>query len=161
MIIVCPPSLSLKWQDEMREKFGLDFVDVNSAGSECRGALPARPQREPAQGVPSVIVSMAWIASARAQRLLRDVYADADARTTARRYAFDLLVVDEAHHVAPAAPTPTGGNRGYAVDSLRTIHTRELAGRCEHRLFLDRHTAQRAHRVVHSSDGDDRQPLVT
>ena len=30
VIIVCPPSLSLKWQDEMREKFGLDFVIVNS-----------------------------------------------------------------------------------------------------------------------------------
>ena len=30
VVIVCPPSLSLKWQDEMREKFGLDFVIVNS-----------------------------------------------------------------------------------------------------------------------------------
>lgn len=31
VVIVCPPSLSLKWQDEMREKFGLDFVIVDSA----------------------------------------------------------------------------------------------------------------------------------
>ena len=30
VVIVCPPSLSIKWQDEMREKFGLDFVIVNS-----------------------------------------------------------------------------------------------------------------------------------
>ena len=29
-VIVCPPSLSLKWQDEMRDKFGLDFTIVNS-----------------------------------------------------------------------------------------------------------------------------------
>jgi hypothetical protein len=29
-VIVCPPSLALKWQDEMREKFGLHFVIVNS-----------------------------------------------------------------------------------------------------------------------------------
>jgi len=30
VVIVCPPSLSLKWQDEMLEKFGLDFTIVNS-----------------------------------------------------------------------------------------------------------------------------------
>ena len=29
-VIVCPPSLALKWQDEMREKFGLEFTIVNS-----------------------------------------------------------------------------------------------------------------------------------
>jgi SNF2 family DNA or RNA helicase len=29
-IVVCPPSLALKWQDEMRDKFGLDFTIVNS-----------------------------------------------------------------------------------------------------------------------------------
>lgn len=29
-VIVCPPSLALKWQEEMREKFGLDFTIVNS-----------------------------------------------------------------------------------------------------------------------------------
>ncbi len=29
-VVVCPPSLSLKWQDEMRDKFGLDFTIVNS-----------------------------------------------------------------------------------------------------------------------------------
>lgn len=135
VIIVCPPSLSLKWQDEMREKFGLDFVIVNSermAEVRRQHGLNANPLKV----FPRVIVSMAWIASARAQRMFRDVYADADQRTTARRYAFDLLVVDEAHHVAPAAPSPVGGQRGYAVDSLRTIHTRELARRCEHRLFL-------------------------
>ena len=31
VIIVCPPSLALKWRDEMREKFGLEFVIVDSA----------------------------------------------------------------------------------------------------------------------------------
>ena len=29
-VVVCPPSLALKWQDEMRDKFGLDFTIVNS-----------------------------------------------------------------------------------------------------------------------------------
>jgi len=136
VVVLCPPSLSLKWQDEMRDKFGLDFVIVNSDRmAELRRShgLNANPFRL----FPRVIVSMAWLRSARAQRLLRDVYADLDDPRTARRYAFDVLVVDEAHHVAPASPTTTGrGGRAYAVDSQRTLYTRELAERCEHRLFL-------------------------
>lgn len=135
VVVLCPPSLSLKWQDEMRDKFGLDFVIVNSERmAELRRShgLNANPFRL----FPRVIVSMAWLRSARAQRLLRDLYADVDDSKSGRRYAFDVLVVDEAHHVAPASPTVVGRNRGYAVDSQRTIHTRELAERCEHRLFL-------------------------
>ena len=85
---------------------------------------------------PRVIVSMAWLPGMRAQRLLRDVFADVRDTATARRFAFDVLVVDEAHHVAPAGPTGVGARRGYAVDSQRTIATRVLAEHCEHRLFL-------------------------
>jgi hypothetical protein len=44
--------------------------------------------------------------------------------------------VDEAHHVAPASPSAIGGGRGYAVDTQRTIAVRDLADKCEHRLFL-------------------------
>lgn len=119
VIIVCPPSLSLKWRDEMREKFGLDFVIVDSdrmAEDRRTYGLAANPLRLH----PRVIVSMAWLPGVRAQRLLREVLADAERSQTARRYAFDVLVVDEAHHVAPAAPSAVGGGRGYAVDSQRT-----------------------------------------
>ncbi len=135
VVIVCPPSLSLKWQDEMREKFGLDFVIVNSelmAKVRRTHGLNANPFRL----FPRVIVSMAWLPSIRAQRLLRDVMADVRGTSTARRYAFDVLVVDEAHHVAPASPTSAPGQRGYAVDSNRTTATKALAEVCEHRLFL-------------------------
>ncbi|MEU0100692.1 DISARM system SNF2-like helicase DrmD [Streptomyces sp. NPDC006267] len=135
VVIVCPPSLSLKWQDEMREKFGLDFVIVNSemmAKVRRSHGLNANPFRL----FPRVIVSMAWLPSLRAQRLLRDVLADVRSSGTARRYAFDALVVDEAHHVAPASPTTAPGQRGYAVDSKRTTATKQLAEACEHRLFL-------------------------
>lgn len=135
VVIVCPPSLSLKWQDEMREKFGLDFVIVNSE-------LMAQVRRShglnanPFNLFPRVIVSMAWLPTLRAQRLLRDVYAQVRDASTARRFAFDVLVVDEAHHVAPSSPSAAGGGRGYAVDSQRTMATRALAEKCEHRLFL-------------------------
>ncbi|WP_167202161.1 DISARM system SNF2-like helicase DrmD [Actinomyces respiraculi] len=135
VIIVCPPSLALKWRDEMREKFGLDFVIVDSArmASDRRTyGLAANPLRLH----PRVIVSMAWLPGVRAQRLLREVLADAARSGTARSYAFDVLVVDEAHHVAPAAPSAVGGGRGYAVDSQRTRALRRLAESCEHRLFL-------------------------
>lgn len=135
VVIVCPPSLALKWQDEMREKFGLDFVVVNSElMSEVRRShgLHANPFLM----YPRVIVSMAWLPQTRAQRLLRDVYSQASNSKSAKQYAFDVLVVDEAHHVAPSSPSALSGGRGYALDTQRTVAVRELAGKCEHRLFL-------------------------
>lgn len=134
-VIVCPPSLSLKWQDEMRDKFGLEFTIVNSElMSQVRRThgLHANPFLM----FPRVIVSMAWLPQVRSQRLLRDVYAQVRSPKTAKRSAFDILVVDEAHHVAPSSPPTIAGGRGYAVDTQRTIAVRELAERCEHRLFL-------------------------
>lgn len=134
-VIVCPPSLALKWQDEMREKFGLEFTIVNSE-------LMAQVRRthglhaNPFQLFPRVIVSMAWLPQVRAQRLLRDVYTQATNPKTGKRYAFDILVVDEAHHVAPSSPSVIAGGRGYAVDTQRTVAVRQLAEKCEHRLFL-------------------------
>ena len=135
VIIVCPPSLQLKWQDEMREKFGLHFEIVNSE-LMARVLRSHGPHANPFRLYPRVIVSMAWLPGLRAQRLLRDVYADVSDTSGARRYAFDVLVVDEAHHVAPASPSAASGFRGYAVDSDRTMATRALAEKCEHRLFL-------------------------
>lgn len=134
-VIVCPPSLALKWQDEMREKFGLEFTIVNSE-------LMAQVRRthglhaNPFQLFPRVIVSMAWLPQVRAQRLLRDVYAQATNPKTGKRYAFDVLVVDEAHHVAPSSPSVIASGRGYAVDTQRTVAVRQIAEKCEHRLFL-------------------------
>jgi superfamily II DNA or RNA helicase len=134
-VIVCPPSLSLKWQDEMRDKFGLDFTIVNSE-------LMAQVRRthglhaNPFLMFPRVIVSMAWLPQVRAQRLLRNVYSQATNPKSSKQYAFDILVVDEAHHVAPSSPPSIAGGRGYAVDTQRTVAVRQLADRCEHRLFL-------------------------
>lgn len=134
-IIVCPPSLCMKWREELLEKFGLDFVIVNSetlAESRRKYGLGANPFRL----YPRVIVSMAWVPSIRAQRLLEEAYSDTGGTNSARQYSFDILVVDEAHHVAPAAPASSGRVRGYAVDSKRTETIRRLAEHCEHRLFL-------------------------
>ncbi|WP_225220238.1 DISARM system SNF2-like helicase DrmD [Oerskovia merdavium] len=135
VIIVCPPSLALKWQDEMREKFGLEFEIVNSdlmARVRRSHGLNANPFRL----FPRVIVSMAWLPGVRAQRLFREATSGVGAVNSAKRYAFDVLVVDEAHHVAPSSPSTIGKARGYAVDSQRTTAVRDLARLCEHRLFL-------------------------
>lgn len=134
-VIVCPPSLSLKWQDEMRDKFGLQFTIVNSelmAEVRRTHGLHANPFLL----YPRVIVSMAWLPQVRAQRLLRGVYTQAGSPKTAKQFAFDVLIVDEAHHVAPSSPTAIAGGRGYAVDTQRTVAVRQLAEKCEHRLFL-------------------------
>jgi superfamily II DNA or RNA helicase len=134
-VIVCPPSLALKWQDEMRDKFGLQFVIVNSE-------LMAQVRRthglhaNPFQLYPRVIVSLAWLPQARCQRLLRDVYAQAKNPKLGKRFAFDVLIVDEAHHVAPSSPSTVASGRGYSVDTQRTVAVRQLADVCEHRLFL-------------------------
>lgn len=135
VVIVCPPSLCIKWRDEMLEKFGLEFQIVNSQTvAEARRSYGLGSN--PFILFPRTIVSMEWVAMPRAQRLLAEVYAKDSASHSALSYTFDVLVVDEAHHVAPAAPTAMGGARGYAVDSKRTIAVRELANHCEHRLFL-------------------------
>ncbi|WP_286150293.1 DISARM system SNF2-like helicase DrmD [Mycobacterium sp. ST-F2] len=134
-VIVCPPSLALKWQDEMRDKFGLQFVIVNSE-------LMAQVRRthglhaNPFQLYPRVIVSMSWLPQVRCQRLLRDVYAQSKNPKLGKRFAFDLLIVDEAHHVAPSSPSAVASGRGYSVDTQRTVAVRQLADTCEHRLFL-------------------------
>ena len=133
-IIVCPAGLCLKWQDEMDQKFGLRFEIVNSQTmKDVRRSHGVRAN--PFTLFPRIIVSMAWLPGQRAQRQLRDAFG-----STNERFAFDILVVDEAHHVAPSSPTHTDKlgieRRGYAVDSNRTTAVRELAERAEHRLFL-------------------------
>jgi superfamily II DNA or RNA helicase len=134
VIVVCPAGLAFKWQDEMREKFGLDFTVVNSETmKEVRRSHGVHAN--PFTLFPRIIVSMSWLPTQRAQRQLRDAFG-----STGKRFAFDILVVDEAHHVAPSSPVRNDKvgrtRRGYAVDSQRTLAVRGIAERSEHRLFL-------------------------
>jgi superfamily II DNA or RNA helicase len=125
ILIICPASLCIKWRDEMREKFGLEFRIVDSELlrrlRRTRG-LCANPWTH----FPRLIVSIDWVKSDRPMRLLRDVLPPVP--TYPR--TFDLLIVDEAHNVAPA------GRGKYATDSQRTRAIRAIAPHFEHRLFL-------------------------
>jgi len=125
IMVVCPPGLMLKWQDEMAEKFGLNFTIVDSAQlNQLRRSHGSAAN--PFRVYPLTIVSLSWLRGAKAERLLHEVIeGDSDKRP------FDLLILDEAHHVAPAAP-----KQRYAVDSQQTKLIRWLAPHFEHRLFL-------------------------
>lgn len=127
IMIVCPPGLMVKWQDEMAEKFGLAFTIVDSAQlNQLRRSHGSAAN--PFRVYPLTIVSLSWLRGAKAERLLHEVIGSDDQDG---ERPFDLLILDEAHHVAPAAP-----KQRYAVDSQQTKLIRWLAPHFEHRLFL-------------------------
>jgi len=127
VVVVCPAGLVVKWREEMRDRFGLEFRVVDTAAVR-------QLRRDRGVGAnaftsfPRIIVSIDWLKDRRAQSLLDEVLAGVDHRRTPR--TFDLLIVDEVHASAPS------GRGRYAVDSLRTRAIRRLAPHCEHRLFL-------------------------
>lgn len=125
VLVVCPASLLLKWQTEMAEKFGLEFRIVDTAYlKELRRSRGIHAN--PWTSFPRLITSIDWLKNDVPMRLMRDVLPVVP--TYPRK--FDVLIVDEAHNVAPA------GSANYAIDSLRTQAIRTVAPHFEHRLFL-------------------------
>ena len=125
ILIVAPASLTGKWRQEMADKFGLLFhiVDAESVKRLRREhGVEANPWRV----WPLTIVSMQWLRGERAQRALEEVLGE-DGQYP--RF-FDVLIVDEAHHLAPA------GAGAWTVETQQTRAVRRLAPHAEHRLFL-------------------------
>lgn len=125
VLIICPASLQEKWRVEMLEKFGLDFHVVDTAYIK-----QLRRERgihaNPWTSHPRLIASMDWVKSGEGLRAMRDVLP----QHTSYPRKFDMLVVDEAHNIAPAA----GVN--YALESQRTRFIRLISPHFQHRLFL-------------------------
>jgi len=125
VLIICPASLQEKWRVEMLEKFGLEFRVVDTAYIKQlrrdRGI-----HANPWTSHPRLIASMDWVKSGEGLRAMRDVL---PAHASFPR-KFDLLVVDEAHHIAPAAGVH------YALESQRTRFVRLISPHFQHRLFL-------------------------
>ena len=127
ILVVCPSALQVQWHDQMRDKFGLDFRIVNS--DLLRHLRRSRGLHvNPWTHYPRLITSIDFLKRDRPLRLMREVLPAEGEAIYPRR--FDLLIVDEAHNIAPSA----GGN--YAVDSQRTAAIRLLAPHFEHKLFL-------------------------
>ncbi|MGX7925488.1 DISARM system SNF2-like helicase DrmD [Tsuneonella sp. HG094] len=125
VMVICPASLQEKWRIEMLEKFGLEFQIVNTDYiKELRRnrGIHANPWTS----YPRLIVSVDWLKSGEPLRTLRDVLPP----HASYPRKFDILVVDEAHNVAPA------GSAHYALESQRTRLIRRIAPHFQHRLFL-------------------------
>ena len=128
VLVVCPAPLTLKWQEEMRDKFGLDFTVLDTAALRDLRRTHGL-QSNPFTVYPRMIISLPWLRTPRVQRLLDEVLQGSPTHPP----FLDLLVVDEAHHCAPPAPTRT---KGYAVDSEQTKAVRRLSAHSQHRVML-------------------------
>ena len=127
VLIVCPSSLQVQWQEEMRDKFGLEFRIIDSeAISNLRRKRGIHVN--PWSHFPRLITSIDFLKRERPLRTFRETLPAGDQPTYPR--AYDLLIVDEAHNVAPS------GRGKYATDSMRTTAIRSLAPHFEHKLFL-------------------------
>jgi superfamily II DNA or RNA helicase len=145
ILIVCPASLQKQWAEEMRLKFSLLFEIVDRD-------YVHRVRREygvhvnPWASYPRLITSMDFLKREVPLQQFRTslVNAGGQARTgnpagqgggNGRSGAtglkdWDLLLVDEAHNVAPT------GRGEWVRDSDRTHMVREIMPNFEHRLFL-------------------------
>ncbi len=125
VLIVCPAALQGQWRAEMSEKFYLDF-EIIDRDSTFRLRKAQGIDTNPWSSFPRVITSMDYLR----QPTVRNEFMGACeqmARGQASTLPWNLLIVDEAHNLAPAT---------YGDDSQRCETLRLIAPRTEHRLFL-------------------------
>ncbi len=121
IVIACPASLVTQWQGEMEARFGLSFVIFDREYLfNCR--------RERGYAINPWTTHSQFIVS---HSLLRDEQYASPLRDWLKQHRTgSILVLDEAHHAAPATSS------SYAIDSQFTRGMRELTPLFEHRLFL-------------------------
>lgn len=121
VVVAAPASMMSQWQDELAQKFGLDFTIVDR-----EHLLDARRTRGFSANPWSIgsrfIVSHSVLADDSYMTGLRDLLQTYRARS--------MFVLDEAHHAAPS------GGLAWATESQLTRAVRDIAGPFEHRLFL-------------------------
>lgn len=120
-VVAVPPSVVFQWKDELEQRFGLHFIVYDRD-------FVSRTRRERGYGTnpwtvhSRFIISHALLRAEEYRAPLRDLLGDFDPAS--------MLILDEAHHVAPASSSH------YAIDSQLTRAVRDIADRFEHRLFL-------------------------
>ena len=121
IVVATPPSVLEQWKAELEERFGLVFELLDRA-------YLTRMRRERGFGVNPWRTHSRFLIS---HNLLIDpAYADPLREWLGPFLPGSLLILDEAHHAAPAS----GGR--YGIETKFTRAVRDLAGRFEHRLFL-------------------------
>ena len=121
IVVATPPSVLEQWKAELEERFGLVFELLDRA-------YLTRMRRERGFGVNPWRTHSRFLVS---HNLLIDpAYADPLREWLGPFLPGSLLVLDEAHHAAPAS----GGR--YGIETKFTRAVRDLASRFEHRLFL-------------------------
>ncbi len=121
IVVAAPASMLLQWQDELAQKFGLDFTIVDR-----EHLLETRRTRGFSANPWSVgsrfIVSHSVLSDETYMSGLRD--------NLSPFRPGSMLILDEAHHAAPSSGT------AWALESQLTKSVREIAALFEHRLFL-------------------------
>ena len=121
IVVSCPPSMLLQWQEELASRFGLKFEILDKDYIQ-------RVRRERGFSVNPWNTHSRFLIS---HRLLIDEAYTAGLRDWLGDFRpGTLLILDEAHHAAPSS------GQKYAIDSQITHSVRSLAYRFEHRLFL-------------------------
>lgn len=122
VLVVCPAAVTLQWRDELERRFGLRFEIFNRD-------FVARRRQERGFATPIWATHHRFIVSY--QTLRRPEYYEpllAFLGDGVRHKS--MLVLDEAHVVAPASSTR------YAIDTDTTRSIKQIAEHFEHRLFL-------------------------
>ncbi len=121
ILVAAPASMLLQWQDELAQKFGLDFTIVDR-----EHLLETRRTRGFSANPWSVgsrfIVSHSVLSDETYTGGLRELLAPFRAGS--------MFILDEAHHAAPSS------GAAWAVESQMTKAVRDIAALFEHRLFL-------------------------
>jgi SNF2 family DNA or RNA helicase len=121
VVIACPPSMVRQWQEEMENRFGLTFTIFDRD-------FITQKRRERGYGVNPWTTHTRFIIS---HALIREEAYAAPLRDWLGDFSVGgMLILDEAHNVAPATSSK------YAIDSKLTKTMRDLSPRFEHKLFL-------------------------
>lgn len=121
VLVVAPAAVCLQWRDEMMRRFGLRFEVMSRAFLQMR-------RQERGFGINPWATHNRFIVSYPLIR--RPEYRDSLLAHLGYRAEKGLLILDEAHVVAPASASK------YAVDSDTTHAVRDLAPKFDNRLFL-------------------------
>jgi len=123
VLILCPASLRFQWQQEMAEKFALNF-DLVDRLSTIALQHQLGPGANPWRSFSKVIASYHYLKQA---DVFEEFRAASQAQPGTPNLSWDLLIVDEAHNLAPSAV-------GQESDLSRALGL--IAPFFEHKLFL-------------------------